>query len=285
MARGIPTPIHLDNYPRCQPLALLQITHTLLRRPRAMRCMYRFLLTLTIFLLTGATALADPPATQPAGSGLARLPHVDIDLTNKQIRVQCETLNPHMPLEFFCVVRGGQEHESVLRTDARPSTIHFGLLALGVKPGEPAHIDEAHQMWYPPTGEPLKISCRYLLNGKTVDVPACRMMRSVKTKQEMPPLDWVFDGSRLLPDGRYAADLTGYVVSIVNFDLTMIDVPELASNANETLEWEYDPNWVPVKGTPVTMIIEPAGRGAATQPAVGKPIDQYNPGPGLNGGN
>lgn len=247
--------------------------------------MRRFLLVLTISLLACTTAWADPPATQPAEPSIAKLPSVEIDLKNKQIRVQCETLNAHMPLEFFCVVRGGQEHESVLRTDARPSTIHFGLLALGVKSGEPAHIDEVKKMWYPPTGDPLKISCRYMLNGKIVDVPACRMMRSVKTKQEMPAMDWVFDGSRLLPDGRYAADLTGYVVSIVNFDLTMIDVPELASNANETLEWEYDPDWVPVKGTPVTMIIEPAGPGAATQPAVGRPIDNYNPGPGLNGGN
>jgi hypothetical protein len=140
-------------------------------------------------------------------------------------------------------------------------------------------------MWYPPTGDPVKISCQYVLNGQTVEVPGYRMMRSVKTKQEMPALDWVFDGSRLLPDGRYAADLTGYVVSMVNFDLTMIDVPELASNANETLEWEYDPDWVPVEGTPVTMIIEPAGPGAATQPAVGRPVGQYDPGPGMNGGN
>jgi len=247
--------------------------------------MFRLFLILIISPLVSATALADQAASQPAEPSIARFPHVEIDLKNKQIRVQCETLNAHMPLEFFCVVRGGQEHESVLRTDARPSTIHFGLLALGAKPGEPAHIVEATRMWYPPTGEPLKISCRYLLNGKTVEVPACRLMRSVKTKQEMPAMDWVFDGSRLLPDGRYAADLTGYVVSIVNFDLTMIDVPELASNANETLEWEYDPDWVPIKGTAVTMIIEPAGPGAATQPAAGKPIDQYNPGPGLNGGN
>jgi hypothetical protein len=247
--------------------------------------MFRLWLNLTISLLICGTALADQPATRPAEPNVARLPNVDIDLKNKQIRVQCETLNAHMPLEFFCVVRGGQEHESVLRTDARPSAIHFGLLALGVKPGEPAHVDQATRMWYPPTGDPIKISCQYLLNGKIVEVPACRMMRSVKTKTEMPALDWVFDGSRLLPDGRYAADLTGYVVSIVNFDLTMIDVPELASNANETLEWEYDPGWVPARGTAVTMIIEPSSAGATTRPVVGKPIDQYNPGPGLNGGN
>jgi hypothetical protein len=101
----------------------------------------------------------------------------------------------------------------------------------------------------------------------------------------MGPMDWVFDGSRMLPDGRYAADLTGYVVSIVNFDLTMIDVPQLASNANETLEWEYNPDLVPPPGTPVTMTIEPAGGQATTQPSQGRPAGQYNPGPGLNGGN
>ncbi|HEX4056588.1 MAG TPA: YdjY domain-containing protein [Tepidisphaeraceae bacterium] len=252
----------------------------------------RYLLMVSMSLAALAEARADdaaaPPATQPAASVAPEdggpLRHVQIDLKNKRIRVDCEALNAHNPLEFFCVVRGAQEYESVLRTDARPSIIHFGLLAMGLKPGEPAHLDEATHIWYPPTGPTLKITCEYSLNGKTVVVPANRMMRSVKTTQEMPPMSWVFDGSRILPDGRYAADLTGYVVSIVNFDLTMIDVPELASNANETLEWEYNPALVPPLGTPVTMIIEPAGPEAATRPAQGKPADQYNPGPGLNGG-
>jgi hypothetical protein len=249
-----------------------------------MRC----LVPIIVVLLAGPFAWADdsaPPATQPAGDGIVRLPHVQIDAKNKQIRVDCETLNPHMPLEFFCVVRGGQEHESVLRTDARPSAIHFGLLALGLKAGEPAHLDQTNQMWYPPTGPPIKISCQYMLNGKSITVPANRMMRSDKTKEEMPTATWVFDGSRLLPDGRYAADLTGYVVSIVNFDLTMIDVPKLASNANETLEWEYNPDLVPVMGTPVTMILEPGNEPATTEPVKGTPAGQFNPGPGANGGN
>jgi hypothetical protein len=242
--------------------------------------MLRFLLALAIF----AAADGANPSTHPAPDGVARFPHVEIDRNNKQIRVECETLNVEMPLEFFCVVRGGQEHESVLRTDAKPSLIHFGLLALGLTPGEPAHVDEAKRMWFAPTGPPLKISCEFMSGVKKIVVPAYRLMRSVITKKEMPPMSWVFDGSRLTPDGRYAADFTGYVVSIVNFDLTMIDVPELASNANETLEWQFNPDVVPATGTPVTMIIEPAGANAATQPAQGRPIDRYNPGPGVAGG-
>jgi hypothetical protein len=249
--------------------------------------MLRTTAVLLLFLTFAPALRADDnsPATQPTDQSLPPLRNVQIDLKHRQIRVKCEAINAHMPLEFFCVVRGGQEHETVLRTDARPSNIHFGLLALGLTPGEPAHLSPDQSLWFAPTGPPLKISCSYVLHGSPITVSACRMMRSVKTKQEMPEMTWVFDGSRLLPDGRYAADLTGYVVSIVNFDLTMIDVPELASNANETLEWEFNPDLVPPPGTPVTMIIEPGGATAATQPAQAIPSNKYNPGPGLNGGN
>jgi hypothetical protein len=220
------------------------------------------------------------PSTQPAGG----VPNVQIDIKNKLIRVECQAVDVKAPLEFFCVLRGGPEHETVLRTEVRPSRIHFGLLALGLVPGDPAHYVQATNTWYPPTGPGLKIDCEFERNGVLSHVPAYRMMRSVKTHAEMPPVTWVFDGSRVMPDGVYAADITGYVVSIVNFDLTMIDVPELASNANETLEWECNPDICPPKGSKVTMIIAPAGPGAATQPAQGVPGGQFNPGPGLNGG-
>jgi hypothetical protein len=226
---------------------------------------------------------ATQPATTPADQPNPLLGPVQIDVQKKQIRVECQALNVDMPLEFFCVMNGGPEHESVLRTAAKPSSIHFGLLALGLTPGQPAHFDKPTNTWYPPTGAPVQISCEFVSKGKTITVPANRMMRSVKTKQEMPAFTWVFDGSRIMPDGTYAADIDCYVVSIVNFDLTMIDVPELASNANETLEWEYNPDLVPAKGTKVTMIIEPA-KDATTQPVVGKPAGEFNPGPGLGGG-
>jgi hypothetical protein len=153
---------------------------------------------------------------------------------------------------------------------------------LGLTPGSPATFDPAHRLWIPPHGPPLHIICKYLLNGKAMEVPGYRMMRSLKTKKEMPPSVWVFDGSRVMPNGVYAADITGYVVSICNFDLTLIDVPTLVSNANETLEWEFNPDLVPPKGTDVTMVIEPARADELPAPAQISP-DKFNPGPGLSG--
>jgi hypothetical protein len=251
---------------------------------------YRAWIWVLILWAGAATALGDSSpgagaSTEPSPAGVGQFQHVTIDLKSRQIRVDCQALNVKMPLEHFCVETGGSEHESVLRTDAKPSSIHFGLLAMGLACGEPAHISRATREYFAPTGPPLKISCEFQKDGLTINVPAYRMMRDLKTHKEMPPLTWVFDGSRILPDGRYAADITGYVVSIVNFDLTMIDVPELASNSNETLEWEYNPDLVPAKGTPVTMIIEPADVAIATSGPTSRPVGSgFDPGPGGQGG-
>ncbi|HTW93988.1 MAG TPA: YdjY domain-containing protein [Tepidisphaeraceae bacterium] len=231
-----------------------------------------------VLLLIASPLLADDATTRP-------LQHIRVDIKAKKIYVDCEALNVDIPLEFFCVADGGNEYESVLRTPAKPSDIHFALLMLGLKPGAPATFDPDHQRWLPPYGAPVDIACQFMKNGKQITVPACEMMRSIKTHKEMPQSVWVFDGSRIMPDGVYAADVTGYVVSICNFDLTMIDVPSLVSNSNDTLEWEFNPAVVPPRLTPVTMIISPATPSeVAKMPRnKGLPVADFNPGPGLSG--
>jgi hypothetical protein len=102
-------------------------------------------------------------------------------------------------------------------------------------------------------------------------------MRDIKSKKPMPATTWIFAGSRLLENNTYVADSTGYLVSIVNFDSSVIDMPELASNANETLEWEINPKLVPPTGTKVTLLIEPTGKefvpaGPAAATAVDLPL-------------
>ena len=219
----------------------------------------RFTLLIPWMLLFSAVACAQnaPPATAPAQG---KLPHLAVDVAAKRIAVECEALNVTMPLEFFCVVNGTSEHESVLRSPVKPSDLHLALLMIGLQPGEPVHYSPTKKSWLPPHGPPLQIFCEYQKDGQTVRDPAYRWMRNVKTKEPMPPLTWIFAGSRVMPDGVYAADTTGYLVSVVNFDLTVIDIPALASSANETLEWEYNPDVVPPSGTKVTMILEPAGK-------------------------
>src|SRR5689334_17062542 len=84
-------------------------------------------------------------------------------------------------------------------------------------------------------------------------------MREVQTKKTAPPFTWEFTGSRTMPDGKYAADVTGYLVTVVNFELSVIDVPAIASSSNDLLEWERNPDVTHKAGTKVWMVIEPAG--------------------------
>ena len=200
------------------------------------------------------------PASAPAQDKVGRLPHVTFDVKKKQVRVEAEMLEVDAPLEFFCVLNNTSEHESVVRTAAKPSHIHTALLAIGLKPGRPMQWSESQKKFLPPQGPPLHVSLEFAgKDGKTVTVPAYRCMRDVKTKKEMKPMSWVYAGSRVMEDGSFAADVTGYVISVVNFDLTLIDIPQIASSDNDTLEWERNPAVVPPGGTKVTMLIEPAG--------------------------
>jgi hypothetical protein len=223
--------------------------------------MHRALIAMV--LICGTSRAFAQPTTAPVG----RFPHIDVDVQHKQVRVECQALHCEAPLEFFCVVNGTNEHESVLRTPAKPSQIHTALLMLGLEPGEPVHFDPAAKKWIPPHGPGLQISVEFDKDGKHYAMPAYELMRDLNTKKTMPKMNWIFAGSRVMPDGVYAADATGYVVSIVNFDLTLIDIPDLASSANETLEWEARLDQLPPLGSKVTMIIEPAPAKATTQPA------------------
>jgi hypothetical protein len=243
--------------------------------PRTYRA-WLTILSLAVTCLPASAQQEDKPAAN-AKPDASRLPHVKVDVKGKQVRVECEAINAQMPLEFFTVLSGTAEHESVLRTDAKPSHIHLGLLMLGLQPGEPVKYSESAKKWIPPQGPPIHITCEWQgKDGQTVRVPAYRMMRNVKTKKPMSALTWVFCGSRMMEDNRYAADTTGYVVSVVNFDLTLIDIPELASSSNETLEWEFNPDACPERGTKVWMILEPAGKDAAPQKENGAPKAKEN---------
>src|SRR2546421_147296 len=212
---------------------------------------------IVLAVLVCACAGQQPPA---ASNPVGRFPFLEVDGRAKRIRVECEALHCKKPLEFFCCVKGTNEHEAVLRSGVKPSHLHAALLMLGLQPGEGVRFSEAQNKWLPPHGPPLHLSVEFEKEGKTIALPAYRLMRDVRSKREMKPMTWIFAGSRIMPDGAYGADATGYLVSVVNFELSVIDIPQVASSANESLEWETNLDLMPAQGAKVTMIIEPAGK-------------------------
>lgn len=216
------------------------------------------------WLISFILALSTAPATRPL---VGRLPHIIVDAAHHQVRVECVALHPEMPLEFLCCLHGTHDYESALSSLAKPSDLHLALLMIGLTPGAPAHRSEDLEKWFPPHGPALAIEAEFQRHGKTVRLPASAFLQNVTTKKPPDAMTWVFAGSRVLEDGRYAADLMGYLVSLVNFNSTLIDVPYVASNSNATLQWEINPDTLPPAGTPVTLIIQPTPAAAASRPA------------------
>lgn len=245
----------------------------------------------SLFVLAAAAALtlafgptaraddaADAPTTQPADmqpaevvDGIGHLPHIEIDVKKKQVRVECAALAVDAPLEFLCVLNGTSEHESVLRSAVRPRDLHVALLALGLKAGAPMNYDMKTNVWTPPHGPGLKIMLEYKKGDKTISAPAYTWIRDQHTNKVPDKFAWVFCGSRITPHGEYAADGTGYIVSLVNFDYTLIDVPQMVSSSDETLEWVRNKELTPPKGTKVWMVISPEPK-SDVKPAT-KPVD------------
>jgi len=213
------------------------------------------LVSLLFHITLWSHAVHAGPTTRPAEG---KLPHLELNIAKHQVRVECDCVNPDEKLEFLVCSSGTKEYESVLRSRARPSHLHFALLMLGLEPGQPVKYNQAENKWTAPRGPALKLSCEFVRDGKTVTVPVSRLMRSVKDKTAMPDVQWVFVGAPTLDDGEYSADVTGYLITVVNFEHTVIDIPQLRSNKNELLEWEINPEVAPRRNTKVTLIIEPA---------------------------
>lgn len=121
------------------------------------------------------------------------------------------------------------------------------MLAVGLKPGQPMTFLDATKKWLPPQGPPLQLTVTFEKDGQAVSYPAYRWLRDIKTKKEPKAFTWIFAGSRVTPEGRYGADDTGYVVTLVNFDYAMIDIPDLVSSSNDLLEFERNADLMPPK--------------------------------------
>jgi hypothetical protein len=171
--------------------------------------------------------------------------------------MECEAVSAESSLEFLVCAAGTKEHETVLRTRAKGSHLHFALVLIGLEPGRPAHYVEKEERWAPPSGPALRITCEFMREGKKVVVPATQLMRHAKDRSVEKEHSWVFCGSQVAGGGGYAADVTGDIISVVNFQHTVIDVPELKSERNDALELEVNPEVSPKRGTVVWVVIEP----------------------------
>jgi len=209
--------------------------------------------------LAAAAPAAPPGATTKAVP--AGLPHLRIDMKKRTVEMDCRVALTEGSLELLVCMPQTKEHETILVTDAKPSHLHAALLALGLRPGKPAHWAKTatgRRMLMPPAGAELEISLKYKGDAGQVVTVAAQDWLSREADDELPSFNWVFIGSVMLGDGQYWADREGDIISVANFGSSVIDVPFLSTATNEGLAFSANSDEIPAEGSAVTLVIHPA---------------------------
>ncbi|MFW6132936.1 MAG: YdjY domain-containing protein [Planctomycetota bacterium] len=240
-----------------------------MRNPRTRFCA-------VLVAVSAAAAGAAEPTTRPTTDGAAtvRFRHIRIDREEGQVVLDARVVLREGLLELLVCREDTKEHESILATPAKAAHLHAGLLSLGLTPGRAAHWTDAgaEARFVPPRGPELKILLRWTdEDGTTRRVDATDWIQP--TGESDKPLNkWVFVGSRVLPDGRYWADVDGDVVSVANFASAVVDVPFESTAENVALEFQARTAAIPPLGTPVEVIVQPLP-GAADSPYARKLLE------------
>ena len=170
-------------------------------------------------------------------------------------------------LEMFACIKDTREHESVVVLEAMPSTMHLGLLLLGLEPGSPLKydIDENPPKLIPPKGPKVKVFVVREIAGQMRETPANRWIKDNKTGDMMKDNTWLFAGSEVgTYEGKthYHADINGSAISLVNFGDDLLTLPNKMTHENTSHDkvWAPRTKAIPPVGTAVTirLRVEPA---------------------------
>ncbi len=213
--------------------------------------------------LTGQTsAPADrAPAQPPVERSAAYAPGIRINWARSIVELDGTVVLRRGPLELFACTPRTREHESIVAVHARPQHIFEALGLVGLEPGAPAHYGPDGRRRVAARGAALRIDVA-VRTGETERVFGVHeWMRHAGGGRHLERCDWVFAGSRRLPNGGFAADGEGTVICVVDFASAVIALPDTHTSDNAALWVEADSEQIPPLGTACIVRISSARRG------------------------
>lgn len=172
-------------------------------------------------------------------------------------------------LEMFACTKDTREHESILVTDVKPSTMHLAMLLLGLEPGSPLSYDMKVDppKLVPAEGPKVDVFIVIKLDDVEQEIPANRWIQDNKTKEMKKGNTWLFAGSQFatFQDKQvYQADLNGSAISLVNFGDDLLTLPNTMTDSNVSHDkvWAPRTQAIPKVGTKVVIRLKPQAKDA-----------------------
>jgi acylphosphatase len=166
-------------------------------------------------------------------------------------------------VEYLACGPTGKLYESIIAIEASTEDIHEALSKLGVKPGTPPAYDDEKDALIPPTGTTFLLTVEWQEDEETKKVRAEELIYNVKTNKPMPPVAWIYSGSRVIPDLDSDdedamiphAYMSNHIVALKQTDGSALFQNPLPESVEENLYKKND-DLLPELGTSVKLIIE-----------------------------
>lgn len=205
---------------------------------------------------------ASPPASaktalRDLGGPLRALGAITLNVEERSLELPAEVNLTSGELEYALVHEGGKTHESLLRTAVTPFELNVALLLLHHAPAERWHLPPARPapLETLPPASLCEVFVRWEAESGPSTAPLSRWVKNLATGTTAADGPFVYTGSKITEDGRFAADVDGTHIALYLDPRCLINNPRLG-NGDDTV-WRAEAA-VPPKGTPVTVIIRPS---------------------------
>lgn len=204
-----------------------------------------------------------PPSSPPGKSNVVQVGpgvYLEVEGDKRTVVISSKVVRREGLLELLLCREKTKEHESILAAAVDARDMHQAMLTAGLKPGTPVQFLPNYKQ---ATGSSLDIKLRYKTPmGQDITIPAKEWVKK-SMANDLLEADWVYAGSRLVPNSLdpkaqpYFLANDGDLISISNFESSLIDVSIKISSANSELGYEPVTSKIPPVGTPVAILISP----------------------------
>ena len=183
---------------------------------------------------------------------------LEVDGDARRVWISGEICKREGPLEQFLCRAGTKEHEAVVSAAIDARDLHKALLLAWAEAGSPVTFQPVYK---PATGSLIRVEVVFTQDGKKKSVRAQDMIRDMKSGKALG-YDWVFAGSRMVPDPLdknkppYYMANDGDVICVSNFETALLDLPIKSSKDNADVQFEAFTENIPELKTKVAIMLE-----------------------------